>query len=278
MGMAPRSAVRPAAPSACPETDAMGRGPRGGSAVDDVQAVFQRALAVLRRSGHDLAGGVEVAVDPDLGFMGYTRPLDDGRFRIVVSGDAAASGMLPVLLVHELSHVVRIRSGHPSHDPEVLWAVTDDAGALREDYQRKALHDLLNNVQDLYADDVGFRVLREAGLLDPAQVTAFLQDWVTPGPERTGDRERDAWTNAWLLANNARALGQLARTGLGDPGGKAARGNEAFLAALPPGARAHFEPLRAFLAGLPEDVAAGKLKGDLDRYVRRYFEVVAALR
>src|SRR5207249_2019906 len=77
------------------------------------------------------------------------------------------------------------------------------------DYQQKIVHDLLNDIQDLYADDISFKVLRNSPIMASDQMTRFLQDWVKDEPAKTRDPAMDGWVNASIMAHNARALAQM---------------------------------------------------------------------
>jgi chorismate synthase len=128
---------------------------------ESVRKAQQTAIEMMKKAGYDIGTKVKVVVDPKLPFMGYTMP--QGRnFTIVVSGGAVGSGLLEGLLVHEMSHVYRILTNHPSHNGEVLEEAVDKLGKKVDlrDYQQKIIHDLLNDIQDLYADDISFKVLR----------------------------------------------------------------------------------------------------------------------
>jgi hypothetical protein len=109
--------------------------------------------------------------------MGYTMPQGE-NFTIVVSGGAVGSGMLEGLLVHEMSHIYRIQTVHPSHNGQILQEALDNLGkrTILKNYQQKIVHDLLNDIQDLYADDISFKVLRKTPIMASDQMTSFLQD------------------------------------------------------------------------------------------------------
>jgi hypothetical protein len=104
----------------------------------------------------------------------------DRGFRIVVSGMAVESGMLEGLLVHEMSHVYRMQTNHPSHNEHVIEEVINGLSgpAILKDYQQKIIHELVNNTQDLYADDIATKIFREGHLLPEEQLSNFLQRWV----------------------------------------------------------------------------------------------------
>ena len=82
-------------------------------------AEFQRAKDMMSEGEYSVGDNVRVVVDSNLGFMGYAFP-NAGKFTIVASDSAVGSGMLEGLLVHEMSHIYRIQTKHPSHsDPRV---------------------------------------------------------------------------------------------------------------------------------------------------------------
>src|SRR2546429_7297697 len=96
--------------------------PRLGDSKDveeSVRKARQTAIEMMKKAGFDIGTKVKVVVDPKLPFMGYTMPQGDS-FTIVVSGGAVGSGLLEGLLVHEMSHVYRIKTSHPSHNGQIL--------------------------------------------------------------------------------------------------------------------------------------------------------------
>lgn len=248
-----------------------------GAVRERVREARQNALRAMRDAGFDVGDAVHVAVDPKLQFMGYTRPEGDG-FQIVVSGMAVESGMLEGLLIHEMSHVYRMETKHPSHDGRVISGVIDGLGeqALSEEYRRKILHDLVNHIQDLYADDVSLAVMKDRGYVSRDRLSAFFQDWVKDAPVRSDHGTRDAWVNASILVNNARALAQMDRHRIEDIGGKAARGNGKFLSNVPPAASRHFEPFRTLLANLKAELTEAEYRKLLTGYLGRFLKLVEA--
>src|SRR6266536_838071 len=195
---------------------------RLGSSQDVEEAVRkarQAAIEMMRKAGYDIGIKVKVVVDPNLPFMGYTMP-QGGNFTIVVSGGAVGSGLLEGLLIHEMSHVYRIQTNHPSHNGQILEEAVDNLGTktVLRDYQQKIVHDLFNDIQDLYADDISFKVLRATPILEWDQMTRFLQDWVKDEPAKTRDPAIDGWVNASIMAYNARALEQMNRHTIEDTG------------------------------------------------------------
>src|SRR5256886_17611659 len=108
------------------------------------------ASRMMKESGFGLKSNVEVAIDPQLPFMGYTMPQGRG-YRIVVSGGSFGSGILEGMLVYEMSHIYRMEKNHPSHDAEIIEGAIHKIGKqyLSHDYQQKIGHDQLNATRDL---------------------------------------------------------------------------------------------------------------------------------
>jgi len=239
-----------------------------------VKKAYLNASRMMKESGFGLKSNVEVAIDPQLPFMGYTMPQGRG-YRIVVSGGSVGSGMLEGLLVHEMSHIYRMENNHPSHDAEIIEEAIDKIGGqyLLSDYQQKIVHDLLNDIQDLYADDVSMKVLKKNPILKSGQMSSFLQDWIKDEPVESGDPKRDHWVNASIMAHNARAIGQMTRHGIEDTGGKAADSNQRFLSQMPPAAASQFKYFENLMVNLKENMTRDQYRKLLADYLNRFLEV-----
>ena len=234
----------------------------------------QNALELMKRAGYDIGTRVKVVVDPQLPFMGYTMP-QGGSFTIVVSGGAIGSGLLEGLLVHEMSHVYRIQTNHPSHNGEILEEAMDNLGKKVDlrDYQQKIIHDLLNDIQDLYADDISFKVLRKTPIFESDQMTRFLQDWVKDEPAKTRDPVMDSWVNTSIMTHNARAIAQMARHKVEDTGGLAEESNKKFLSQVSPRIAGRFEYFRNLLENLREDMTPAQYRALLADYLGKFSEI-----
>jgi hypothetical protein len=241
---------------------------------ETVRKARQTAIDMMRKAGFDIGNKVKVVVDPQLPFMGYTMP-QAGNFTIVVSGGAVGSGLLEGLLVHEMSHVYRIQTNHPSHNGQILEEAVDNLGkkAVLHDYQQKIVHDLLNDIQDLYADDISFKVLRNTPILASDQMTSFLQDWVKDEPVKSRDAVMDGWINASIMTHNARAIAQMARHRVEDTGGRAEQANKRFLSQVSPRIAGRFEYFRHLLENLREDMTAEEYRALLAGYLRQFIEL-----
>lgn len=240
-----------------------------------VKNSFTNALQMMTKAGYNFPDNVRVTVDTKLPFMGYTMPTHEG-FNIVVSGGAVSSGMLEDLLIHEMSHIYRITTNHPSHDGAVLGEAVDKITKTRRlrDYQQKIIHDLLNDIQDLYADDILFKVLRGSPVMSPEEMTSFLQSWVKESPVKSRDPVADRWTNTSIMAHNARAIAQMERHRVEDTDGRAAKSNRQFLEQVSPAIANQFEYFRNTLANLREGMTRDQYRALLAKHLDRFLQAV----
>jgi len=241
---------------------------------ESVRKARQTAIEMMKKAGFDIGTKVKVVVDPKLPFMGYTMPQGDS-FTIVVSGGAVGSGLLEGLLVHEMSHVYRIQTNHPSHNGQILEEAVDNLGkkVVLLDYQQKIVHDLINDIQDLYADDISFKVLRNSPIMASDQMTRFLQDWVKDEPAKSRDAVMESWNNASIMTHNARAIAQMARHGVEDIGGRAEQANKSFLSQVPAPVAGRFGYFRNLLENLREEMRAEEYRALLADYLRQFLEI-----
>jgi hypothetical protein len=239
-----------------------------------MKKAYLSASRMMKESRFGLKSNVEVTIDPQLPFMGYTMPQGRG-YRIVVSGGSVGSGMLEGLLVHEMSHIYRMENNHPSHDAEIIEQAIDKIGKqyLSSEYRQKIVHDLLNDIQDLYADDISMRVLKKNQILKSGEISSFLQDWVKDELVESGDPKRDRWVNASTMVHNARALGQMTRHGIEDTGGKAADSNRRFLSRMPSKASSQFQYFQDLMINLKENMTRDQYRKLLADYLNRFLEV-----
>ena len=241
-------------------------------AIELVKKAREQALSMMHDAGYDIGKDVDVVIDPKLPFMGYTMP-QRGRFRIVVSGGAIESGLLEGLLVHEMSHVYRIRTGHPSHNGTILQEAVANLGRM-EPYQEKILFDVLNDIQDLYADDISLQVIRNNRILKESDTSDFLQSWVKDEPAKTGDARKDNWTNASIMEHNARALAQMQRHGIKDSENRGKLANQKFLARIPPKMAQHYPYFESLLENLRQDLTEDTYRTLLADLLKKFLEAV----
>jgi hypothetical protein len=235
----------------------------------------------MARAGFELDQPVEVMVDKNLPFMGYTSR-DWQKHVIVVSGFAAKSPMLEGLLAHELSHVYRNITNHPSHNEKLLESVVVTFARLHdlsEDYQSDILHQAINHIQDLYADDIAIRVLtanqNKAATLDV--LGEFFLGWIREEPVESNSSPKDAWLNAGMLLNNCFAVSNIQRRKVESFYEKAESLNNRFLMKIGPRARRSFGYFNHFMVNLKERVAEEEFLNQMNEYLERFWGVIISI-
>lgn len=238
---------------------------------ESVERAFEHARRMMSDGGFRIDEDIRIVVDRKLPFMGYTAtPHDQKNHTIVVSGMALESGMVEGLLVHEMSHIYRIVTKHPSHDQSIIMRVINPIvkKELNKDFQLQALHAAFNHIQDLYADDVSFEVFKrnQSRPFSLEQMGEFFLSWIKDEPVKSMDHERDGWTNASIMLNNTFALSNMERHGIPDPEEKAAKLNDEFLARINPKVAQRFDYFHRLMVGLKEEVSDAEFKNILDAY------------
>lgn len=234
----------------------------------------KNALELMKKAGYDIGNSLQVVVDPKLPFMGYTVPIN-GSYKTVVAGGAVDSGMLEGLLLHEMSHIYRMQNKHPSHDPKIIQEVIDSLGKETQSrkYQREIIGNLVNNIEDLYADDILTEVMRESRLYKPEVMTNFRQESVEAKAVKIRDARRERWVNASIMVDNARAIAQMKRHGIEDTGGKAAATNNQFLSEVPPSIAGRYEYFLNLLTTMKDDLTEEGYRRFLTNYLQEFLEV-----
>jgi len=244
---------------------------------NNVNQALKDVLDIMQHAGFAIEEEVSVVVDRDLPFMGYTSR-QWRQHTIVVSGFAVRSEMLQGLLAHELSHVYRNVTNHPSHNDRIISQLASsfiNRYKLDTDYEREILHQVINHVQDLYADDITMKVLAtDNGLFDPGQLEGFFVDWIKDKPARTGVSKRDRWVNAAIMLNNSFALSNMQRHSINDHEKRAKSKNDAFLNLINQEAAKQFSYFNDFMVGLKEQVTEAEFRQEMEEYLTHFFQVV----
>jgi hypothetical protein len=226
---------------------------------------------MMRDSGFELSDKVEVLVDPKLPFMGYSSRRRGNGPVIVISGLALKSGLVEGLLVHEMCHVYRTEKKHPSHDSELL----NRAGyrliheyQLTKDYQIKTIQQAVNHIQDLYADDIAFKVFKENELWTADQAFDFFLSWIqdTPVSSKT---TRARWLNLGVMLNNCFAISNMTRHKVKDVDNKAENAVERFLSQTDDLMKKEFTYYKNFMINLKENTTEEQFEKDLTEYLTR---------
>lgn len=231
-------------------------------------------LAAMSEMGHPVTSKVEFRYDPDLPIMGYSRPLRNG-YRVVAGKGALRGQLLVTLLAHELSHVQRMASGHPSHSNAAIQAAYDGVRlhGPQEPYHSEILHDVINNVQDLYADGIAFDVMQRMAAVPPDGIGGFFLAWMKPEANPGSDDRETRWRAAHAMLGNTRASSQVKAQGTRAQIRDAKRINAKLLATVPSDIAKAQPWFQAFFDDLDPDVTDRAFAKALADYVRRFVAV-----
>lgn len=236
----------------------------------EIEPAAKRALMMMRDSGYEIRGNVEIKVDRDLPFMGYSTQQQGGNV-IVVAGRAVETGMIEGLLIHELCHIYRTEQKHPSHNSKLL----DRVGLhlihecqLTEDYQIQLIQQAVNHIQDLYADDLSFKVFQKNSVFGGEQAFEFFLDWISDAP--TDSKSSKArWLDVQTMLNNSFAISNLTRHNIPDIDSQAENKTQAFLSRTDATMQREFPWFRTFMTTLKEDLSEDQFETDLAEYLIR---------
>ncbi len=248
---------------------------------ENVEEALRNVLDTMEQAGFRVNQEVRVIVDKNLPFMGYTSRRWQSHV-IVVSGFALESPMLEGLLTHELSHIYRSITRHPSHSERLIAGLMHafiDSHRLERDYEQEILHQAINHIQDLYADDIAFRVLvGHDGLARLQQLGDFFLGWIKEEPATTGVHRRDQWVNASILLNNSFAISNMERHAIAEGQiEKAKLSNDRFLNRIKTSAATQFNYFNRFMVGLEEGVSDAGFREQMNGYLRSFLNVVDSL-
>ncbi|MGH7203584.1 MAG: DUF5781 family protein [Candidatus Levyibacteriota bacterium] len=236
-----------------------------------LEELKQQAIALIKVAGFNVRSDVKVVLDEKLPFMGYTTEENDTP-TIVVAGFALKSGGTLNLLIHELSHVYRRQTNHPSHDYQLLttitgWVIQDK---LLNSSQEQILQGILNHLQDLYADDISFAVFN-ANPANP-NLNEFFMTWMHP-PSKATDPEQKAWENAAALLNTSFAQANLERHKVPDSDNKVADAVKDFLSKMDKSFADKYSFFETFMVNLPEEVTKKEFENLLIKYLSEFLKL-----
>jgi len=236
-----------------------------------IRSATRNALKMMKDSGFEIPDKIEVVVDPKLPFMGYSTKRRSGGSVIVVSGMALKSGLVEGLLIHEMCHVYRTNTNHPSHNSELLNTVGHAVihrNQLTESYQLDLIRQAVNHIQDLYADDISFQVFQKSGGFTSAQALDFFLDWINDTAPTSRTVEAN-WLQVGVMLNNCFAISNLTRHHVEDSGSQAESKVQKFLNQVNPSMKREFAYFRNFMTNLKENPSENEFKKDLAEYLTR---------
>jgi hypothetical protein len=243
-----------------------------------VEKAGTAALKMMKDAGFEISDTLQVLVDPKLSFMGYSTKRD-GKDTIVVAGRALKSGMIEGLLVHEMSHVYRTHMRHPSHDHELLGRVERyilSRDYLKADYQVTVIQEAVNHVQDLYADDVAFRVFSRNEAFLNGQVFDFFLSWINEKPF-DWKTPKTAWLNVGIMLNNCFVLSNMVRHGLPDVDDRATNKVQKFLSQTNDRMNREFLHFKDYMVGLKDDPGKEEFEKSLTDYLEQVIKLAKDL-
>ncbi len=228
--------------------------------------IKDQAIFLMQKSGFPIDGNVEVALDGTLPFMGDTTE-QEGKSLIVVSEMALVSGKVMGLLVHELSHVYRTQTGHPSHNYLLVNKAINFVlnKKMVGPYQIEIIHNIVNHLQDLYADDITFNVLKEENLNE------FFLSWV--GQEEIEEGGAEKWLLAASLLSTSFAQANLERHKLSDRGRLLSRSVNEYLLKIDQSLAQHYESFKNLMVNLPEKISEENYSYLLKNYLNSFLKL-----
>ena len=226
----------------------------------------------MQSAGFGITEEVDVFVDEKLSFMGYTRE-QNGKQIIVVSKWALDSGMIDGLLIHELSHVYRIETHHPSHNGTIHAKARREVFGEKKlaDYQEEIVHTVINCIMDLYADDIFFKVWKDKTI----DLSDFFLSWIRQPVE--GVSEKNRWTNAGNVVSTAFAKSNLERHHVVDTDGKVEHAVNEFLSRVNPNIAEKFSYFTERMMSLPENITDEECTNLFVDYLQNFLSLLDLL-
>jgi hypothetical protein len=246
---------------------------------ESVEKALRNVLNMMNQAGFRINREVQVVVDESLPFMGYTSRQRQSHV-IVVSGFALRSSMLEGLLTHELSHIYRNITNHPSHSDSLIPSLARlfiNSYNLDRDYEQETLHQAINHIQDLYADDIAVKILVAYQGMEPtmSKLGEFFLGWIKEEPAKTDVHQRDRWVNASILLNNSFAISNMQRHKIAEGHiEKAKLSNDRFLEQIKPSAAARFSYFNRFMISLKEDISEDEFREQMRGYLQNLLDIV----
>jgi hypothetical protein len=229
------------------------------------------ALGLMKAKGFPIAEEVGIEVDEKLPFMGYTSE-KNGKRVIVVSKWAHDSGMLMGLLIHEMSHIYRIETKHPSHNDALQNKAVNMLIGNKKllSYQHEILFNIINSIMDLYADDIFFEVMKGRTTTH----ADFFLSWIHQPV--SGSLAKRQWTNAGYMVSAAFAQANLERHNVPDTDEQIKKGIEEFFSKSSPEISAKFPYFKNVMVHLPEKITEEEFGKLLVDYLKNFLSLVTS--
>lgn len=242
---------------------------------EELEKAKQYALGLMQKSGFSLTENIEIGLNPTLQFMGYTTETRSGTPLIVVSKMAVDSGGVAGLLIHEMGHIYRTETKHPSHNFPLLnktinWVLREQK---LQSFQDESLHTIVNCIEDIYADDISFAVFKKFPIetFRLENINEFFLSWIHTPLEESSKKAK--WKNAEFVVNAAFAKANLIRNKVVDSGEKIEKAIEDFLTHIAARRVKEYEYFETFMIQLPEKVTEADFKKQLIEYLQHFLQL-----
>ncbi len=238
---------------------------------------LNNAINMMKESGFKIDRHIEVEVDRNLPFLGHTIKKEDG-YLIVVSGKFMKSGLLEGLFVHELSHVYRKETNHPSHNRNLLDKIVHSVvhkHRITERYHEMVLHHIVRYIQDLYASDISFEIFKKDQNKLPLDVMVnyFFHRWMKSKPVKLSDSVKEKWINADIMLKNSLVISSMMRHEIENID-NILETNKKLLSLMDTSISREFLYFKKFMANLKEDITERSFKIQLTKYLEKFLSTV----
>jgi hypothetical protein len=235
-----------------------------------LEVLKRDAFSLMEKAGFHV-NNIAVVLDENLSYMGHTTEID-GVPVVVISGMALSNGTALNLLVHELGHVYRTQSRHPSHNSGLIISVIAWVmhGKVVEPYQEETLFAIINHLQDLYSDDIFFKIFDNT--MASEDTNRFFLGWIHSPIKKVKNR-RESWTNTEYLLSTSFAQANLYRHNVKDEGGLIEKAVREFLGKIDKKSAEKYEYFKKFMITLPEKVTAKEYEKLLIKYLSEFLKL-----
>ena len=236
----------------------------------------EEARELLKKSGFPLFENIFVGIDSTLPFMGYTTVNKNNEPLIVVSKMAIDSGNVVGLLVHEMGHIYQTEQKHPSHNFPMLEKAIDYAlqGEKLSSFQSDVLHNIVNCIEDIYADDVSFEIFKKfpQKTFPLEKMNEFFLSWVHK--PLTVKTQHETWQNAEFVVDAAFAKANLVRNAIVDTDEKMEKEIEIFLQHVDSKNAKLYEYFETFFIQLPKTISETEFGRMVIEYIRTFLTLI----
>ncbi len=250
-----------------------------------VEESSRNALRMMKNAGLGIQEDpLWVALDPTLRVPARNYPGGGGSVILVSPWyvDTKLFGGLDNILVHEMSHIYRRETIHPSENQEIIKDIETYFETVKQypkkSYQLKTIVESMFNLQEIFANDIAFRVIEQSKVEWIELVREYLQDLVNSKPILVLGKTRKRWSRASLVADNGIFIAQMDRHMIPDTGDKARTANQKLLSSSGPGeAIDAYEYFHQLALGLKEDITKEQFRSILQNYTARLIELAESL-